>query len=404
MPSPSELEITELENLSAVEKELTDIEKKLKPKRSNIVWPKSTANGRPRTHEEIFEIIQKIENGQQMSHDEAKGVAGRSLFFDLPNFDYVKDITVDYLHLVCLGVVKKCVELTFSVGENRQRNTRRPLSSPSLFNRLISNIKVVREFNRRVRDLDFAVYKGQEFRNLLLFFFPIILNCIEENCKERNMWLYLSFMVKLCVLPSEEFPLEGNSEIDKCTNHFYALYEELFGVSNCSYSTHVIGSHLKDMLCDGPLTKTSAFPFESFYGEMRQCFVPGTVSTLKQILSNVLIKRAISNHVCEKTIYISPKDTPMECNSMIYCFENGDRTMYKVKEKHDETITCYVQETQQCSFIETPDLNWNLVGVYRKGNIIEQNEIVIPVSSVKGKVLEVHGYLISCPNNVLREK
>ena len=166
----SEESIEELDALKVIEKQLITSEKKIKPKKSNIVWPETSANGTPRTREEYFDIFQHIENNQPLTQDEAKGVVGRSLLFDLPNFDFIRNIPVDYLHCVCLGGIKRCVELTFRVGEVRPRITKRPLSSPLLFNRQIHGVKVPRESNRRIRDLDFAVYKGQEYRNLLLFF------------------------------------------------------------------------------------------------------------------------------------------------------------------------------------------------------------------------------------------
>ena len=316
----------ELTKLKKLEKDLLISEQKLKVKKSNIVWPKTSMNGPPRTREELSEIIDKIENNVPLSIDEAKGVKGRSLFFDLPSFNFVNNITVEYLHLVCLGVVKKCVELTFRVGESRSRITKRKLSLPSQFNSQILGVLVVREFNRRIRELDFSFCKGQEFRNLVLFFFPLILNCIEPFAKERNMWLYLSYMVRSCILPSEEFKHFPLNVLDKCASSFYSLYQQLFGVKNCTYSIHVFGSHLIEMRFHGPLTLTSAFPFESFYGEMRNSFVPGTPSTLKQIMSNVLIKRFISHHKCENDIFISVKNTPMECNNLIYTFRHNEYT------------------------------------------------------------------------------
>ena len=360
-------------------------------------------NGPPRTREEIREIIEKIENNVPMSIDEAKGVKGRSLFFDLPSFNFVNNIVVEYLHLVCLGVVKKCVELTFRVGESRFRITKRKLSLLSQFNSEIVGVLVVREFNRRIRDLDFSVYKGQEFRNLVLFFFPLILNCIEPFAKERNMWLYLSYMVRSCILPSEEFKQFPLNVLDKCSSSFYSLYQQLFGVKNCPYSIHVFGSHLIEMRFHGPLTLTSAFPFESFYGEMRNSFVPGTPSTLKQIMSNVLIKRVISHHKCENDIYISVKNTSMECNNLIYTFKQNKYTLYQVKSIDGNQLTCQIQETLPCTFPETPSLNWGIIGVFAKGDLLP-NEVVIDKKNVKGKVLNVKHLLLTCPLNILREK
>ena len=389
--------------LKKIEKELNTEEKKLKAKKSNIVWPASSAYGPRRKIDEIFEIIQQIENDQPLTLDEAKGVVGRSPLFDLPNFHFIRDVPVDYLHCVCLGVVKRSLELTFKLGESRPRITNRPLSSPLQFNRLISAIKVIREFNRRVRDLDFAVYKGQEYRNLLLFFFPLILKCIPEREKERNLWLFFTYMVKACVVPNEEYEQIQTEVIVNCQNQFYLLYQELFGVRNCTYNTHVMGSHLPEMRYHGPLTLTSAFPFESFYGELRNSFVPGTVSGLKQIFSNVLMKRAISSHKCQQKIFISPKDTNKECNSIIYTYGNCEHKIYKVHSIDEDDLHCQEIITLPCTFVETPDLDWSLVGVFKNGGR-NGNEQIINTESVKGKVLQVDKYLITCPNNIIREK
>lgn len=403
----SNISANELRTLKNIQKGLAEAEKKLKPKQSNIVWPKSTADGPPRTREEIFEIIQKIENDEPLTSDEAKGIYGRSLFFDIHYFNFVRDIPVDYLHCVCLGVVKRTLELTFKVGESRPRITKRPLSSPMLFNNQIMFVKVPKESNRRVRDLDFSVYKGQEFRNIILFFFPLIINCIEETAKERPMWLYLAYMIRCCVIPTEEFRQVPLDVIRFCMTKFYSLYEALFGARNCTYNTHIVGSHLIEMRYHGPLTLTSAFPFESFYGEIRNSFVPGTNSTLKQIMSNVLIKRAITNHCCEQSIQISVKDTAMECNSLIYCYVNHQYKIYRVVRIYDETLICKEIPTLVCKFRETPTLNWSLIGVFKLNEEFSEEELQeerVPTSSIKGKVILVGSFLITCPTNILIEK
>ena len=394
---------SEILKLKTFEKELIAAEKKIKEKKSNIVWPKTSMNAPLRTREEILKIIEKIENNIPMSIDEAKGVCGRSLLFDLPYFNFVSDNPVEYLHCVCLGVVKRCVELTFTVGENRPRVTKRKLSSPIQFNIQILHVKVVHEFSRRIRELDFAVYKGQEFRNLLLFFFPLVLNCIEPSAKERHLWLHLTFVIKACVLPKEEFSLSLLPIIEKCLKCFYSLYQQLFGVRNCTYNTHCMGSHLIDMRYHGPLTCTSAFTFESFYGEIRNSFVPGTVSTLKQIMSNVLIKRAIAEHKCKNEIYISPKETPLECNNLVYSYKHHQYNIYKVDSIEGNILSCFPLNTLTCRFNEIPSLKWEMIGVFKKG-LLSDEMIQLDRKNVHGKVLLVQDYLITCPTNVLLEK
>ena len=226
------------------------------------------------------------------------------------------------MHSVCIGIIKRLLELTFNVGVNRARNTTRKLSNPSSYNELMKSQKVPREFSRRARSMDFSVLKAQEMRNICLFLFPHILNCV-GNAKEGTLWLNLSFMIRACIIPDNEFLNCDTRCIEQCCDTFYKLYEQLFGKTNCSYTIHIICSHLLRMRAKGPLTDTSAFKFESFYGELRNSFQPGTISPLKQMLQAVLLKRTLGYHCCQLSIHYSPKDTALECNSLIYTFENN---------------------------------------------------------------------------------
>lgn len=142
--------------------------------KSQLTWPPQTMNGRPRTITAIHRIVNSIEEDDgELTSDYVKGIKGRSVFLDQPNFDYILDIPTEYLHLVCLGIVKRMLELTYKIGKKRPRVTKRKRSNPQLFNDLISCVQVVREFSRRVRNLDTSVLKAQEYRNILLFFFQL---------------------------------------------------------------------------------------------------------------------------------------------------------------------------------------------------------------------------------------
>ena len=389
---------------------LLELEKnKEKKGRRMIVWPSCTANKELRTKESIQEIVAIIESQQEgedndpLTKDDLKGVVGHSVLLDIEYFDFVNDVPPEYMHLVCLGKVKRLTELTFNVGLNRPRITKRKLSSTKEFNRLMAQTKSLSEFSRRSRDLDFSVYKAEEFRNLILFFFPHVLSCIDDNGKEKELWLYLAFMVRACVLPDLEYFNVNSNQISLACSKFYKLYEKLFGQVNCTYSTHVLCSHLPQLRQLGPLTETSAFKFESFYGEIRNCFTPGTPSTLKQIFETILMKRSLSSHSCEKTISLSNYDTALTCDSLVYTYVNDDVSVYKILDQSGDEILCRPQGKFPCSFQETPELSWDSVGVFKKGAISEET-VTITHESVAGKVLKVADYLITCPENVLKEK
>ena len=176
----------EIEALKEILCSITNALYQMDKSKNQLVWPSSTMNGEPRTKVRILEIVDKIESGEPTTKDERMGIVGRSPFLELENFDFVRDIPAEYLHSVCLGVVKRLVSLTFDVGVNRPRVTKRKLTHPSVFNLLMCKIKVVHEFSRRARTLDFSVYKGQEYRNMILVFFPLVIECLEDNTEEKK--------------------------------------------------------------------------------------------------------------------------------------------------------------------------------------------------------------------------
>ena len=388
-----------------------DEKKELKSvNKTQLTWPASTMNGRPRTITAIRRIVNEIEESDEpLPNHVTKGIKGRSVLLDQPDFDMIGDIPSEYMHLMCLGVVKRMVELTFNVGDNRPRITNRKRSSPIMYNIRIRCILVPREFSRRCRNLDFAVFKAQEYRNIILFFFEIVVECIElEFVKERKLWLNIAYVIRACILPNEEFEKVQLNTIFKACELIYNLYEELFGERNCSYSIHVTFSHILKVRGNVPLTDRSAFMFESFFGEMKHLFQPGTNAPLKQILKNSLMKRLIEFHTCEKTIYYSVKkkedpEKNMENNHLIYTFENDKHQFHNIVEVHEDFFICTKQGKFNYTNTLTTNYNWGNVGVYKLGPCGTET-YVIERKNVSGKALIVTNLIITCPINILNEK
>ena len=383
--------------------------------RKKITWPASTMGGNLRTVDGIKHISNEIEiNPEILKNDPefCKGIKGKSLMLDQPFFDITKDLPCEYMHLVCLGVVKRMIELNFKVGENRERQTKRKLSAPNLFNELIKCIQVCREFSRRCRNLDFGVMKASEFRNIVLFFFIIVLDCIEDEFEDdKRIWLHLVYMIRACVLPNNEFTNIDKTSIESACKKFYILYEKLYGQVNCVYSIHVV-SHLLLVRGDKPLTHKSAFKFESFFSEMKNLYHPGTVSSLKQILQNCYMKRMLEYHHCKKETFYCPekkkneKNPGKENNSRIYTYneENSILCIYTiVKIIDEENFLCIKHGKFQATFPLTPEYNWSDVGVFKVGPMSDES-YVVKKKSICGKVLSVNGYFITCPINVLLEQ
>ena len=210
-------------------------------------------------------------------------------------------------------------------------------------------------------------------------------------------------MFRSALIPTEEFSQIDIAEVVDYSAQFYVLFEQLFGKQNCPYNLHVICCHLMEIRTHGPLTETSAFKFEAFYAELRRSFVPGTVSPMKQIMKNIFLARNLRKHQCINNMFISNYDTSMECNKLIYTFERKEYQFYKVTDIEGDLIRCNKIGKYQATFPETPNIDWSTVGVFKKGGICD-NHTILNSSQIRGKLLHVGKYLITCPKNVLNEK
>ena len=63
-------------------------------------------------------------------------------------------------------------------------------------------------------------------RNVILFFFPLIIKTIENQAKEREIWLLLAYVIRACILPDEEFTGVDNNEIQNVCQLLYEQYEK----------------------------------------------------------------------------------------------------------------------------------------------------------------------------------
>ena len=59
-----------------------------------------------------------------LTKDDLKRIIGKSLLLDWDSFDFVLQMPTEYMHLVCLSILKRLTELTFNVGTNRPRITK----------------------------------------------------------------------------------------------------------------------------------------------------------------------------------------------------------------------------------------------------------------------------------------
>lgn len=96
---------------------------------------------------------------------------------EIPDFDLVTNIPLDYMHLVCIGVVKKLIKLWLSGS----LKVRLPVFKVKQISDSLKNIRnyIPKEFSRKPRNLeDVSKWKATELRSFLLYTGPFILKKI----------------------------------------------------------------------------------------------------------------------------------------------------------------------------------------------------------------------------------
>ncbi len=176
------------------------------------------------------------------------------------NIGPVSNFPHDYMHLVCLGVVKKIILLLM----NGLLNIRVGNTVISAISETIMTLKeyLPREFLRKGRSLtEIERWKATEFRTFMLYTGPIAL------LGELNDVLYKNFLmlfVGITVLCSKEFCATHCDYAGEILYAFVKHFGQIYGEQNLIYNVHGLTHLAAQCKLHGPLHKCSGFPFENF--------------------------------------------------------------------------------------------------------------------------------------------
>lgn len=192
---------------------------------------------------------------------------GTTDLIELPNFDLVKCFPLDYMHLICLGVVKKLLTMWLFLKKGTRRLPHHIVESVS---EKLVQLKdyTPSEFARKPRALMEANrWKATELRQFLLYTGPIVLK------DKLDYPLYLNFMtlsVSLSIMLSQNYHKTYLNYADALLKWFVNNFAVVYGKMYISHNVHAL-IHLKsDVEKFGPLDECSAFPFENYMFAIKQ--------------------------------------------------------------------------------------------------------------------------------------
>jgi len=178
----------------------------------------------------------------------------------------VSDFPLDYMHLVCLGVVRRLLHLWIH-GPRCTRMSHNQLASiSSLLQAMHPHIPC--DFSRKPRSLfEYKHWKATELRLFLLYTGPVSLKGLLPPDLYAN-FLDLSVAVRLLLCHSSCIRYADFAE--NLLKYFVSCFCKLYGKNQLVYNVHSLIHLADDAKQHGALDHVSSFPFESYLGRLKK--------------------------------------------------------------------------------------------------------------------------------------
>lgn len=244
------------------------------------------------------------------------------------NICCVSQFTLDYMHIVCLGVTKHMLKLwTKKKGKDFSLNSDQILAISK------GNVKLSKqfcaEFNRVPRTLDeLDRWKASEYRSFLLYTSIIVLkNVLHDSVYTHFCKLHIG----LRILCDKNLCSRFNYQAECLLKEYIAEVPSIYGQENLSYNMHSLSHLAEEVVKNGCLDNFSAFKFENFLYKLKKTVKKG---------SNILAQ--ISNRVVEQSICLQASSkvnfSPIlkgKANDNFYTSLKTRKETYSIKEPNN---------------------------------------------------------------------
>ena len=182
------------------------------------------------------------------------------------NFDMVTKFPLDYMHLVCLGVMRRLINLWLN-GPRYCKLSQ--ITVNTLSDRLFQIRRYIpREFSRKPKSLlDIKQWKATELRLFLIYTGPVVLKGLIEP-KISSNFLDLSVAVRVLLCPRL---LKNYVDFARqLLTYFVQSFGELYGQDQLVYNFHSLIHIADDAINFGVLDRCPSFKYENFLGQLKK--------------------------------------------------------------------------------------------------------------------------------------
>jgi len=227
---------------------------------------------------------------------------------ELSGLDFSRAFVPEYMHCVCLGVIRYCLILWISPSEKQK-----PWyvgDKTAIINRRLSNTKPPYEITRTPRTLDNIKYwKASEFRAFALYYFFLL----EDILPKEFFKHFLLLSHGLYYLLQQRIEVVIVKQLKVCFQTFVRDVESLYGIEHVTANVH-FSTHSVDSVVDwGALWATSTFIPELLNGQLA-ALAHGSQHVADQMAKGYLIRNA----VCKDAInLLENEDVPAHISKLL---------------------------------------------------------------------------------------
>lgn len=201
------------------------------------------------------------------------------------NIGLITQVPLDFMHQVCLGVMKKLLVVWVHKGPKSAKLS--ALSITNLSERLLKTTKYIpKEFSRKTRSIKYLKFwKATEFRSFILYLGPVVLNGILPDHLYRH---FLVLHVAIYILCNPELckQVSNQNYVHDLLKTFLTFVTPYYCKELMIFNFHNLLHLVKDVVNFGPLDNFSAFPFENYMKNIKK-MVRGPNKALQQVAKRV---------------------------------------------------------------------------------------------------------------------
>jgi len=221
-----------------------------------------------RTEETLREDLKELYAKRHMTNQferVSRGVKGPSLLMSLNGFILTKGVVVDYMHAICVGVVKHHIEMLLESTRKRfwlvmdEGNFAKKYLLAEIDRRIgliQSNSSIIRELRPMT---DVALWKASEFRSWLLFYMVVDLKGL---LKEKYL-LHFAILAKATyILLKSSVSMDEVKEAHRLFMLYTHFFQQYFGEENMRYNVHLLSHIARGVINFGPMWVHNSFLYE----------------------------------------------------------------------------------------------------------------------------------------------